>query len=312
MKDHVGNVRTVVNITPGQSAPQVVERNDYLPFGTRMNAGTAVLATNRFRLGGKESQTFGSLDLGKVDFGARMYDPFVAGWTTADPMAAKYGSMSPYSYCGGNPVGIFDNGGLDLVIAGKNGSSVTFKTDLIDKTFSVASLGIDWKGNYSLEGNDLLSAGLDLVGIVDPTGIADLANASLQFKNKDYVGGTLSVVGLVPLWGDLAKAGRVGKDFRSIGDAIGLNFKGTLHRPYIRKWVREFVERRTPRDKNGRFIDGQYDLGHTSGNEFWRWKAEAEAEGMPQKEFNDLMNDPSLYQIEDMHSNRSRKYEKKN
>ena len=78
VKDHVGNVRTVVNITPGLSAPQVVERNDYLPFGTRMNAGTAVLASNRFRLGGKESQTFGSLDLGKVDFGARMYDPFIA------------------------------------------------------------------------------------------------------------------------------------------------------------------------------------------------------------------------------------------
>ncbi len=28
------------------------------------------VTSNRFRLGGKESQTFGSLDLGKVDFGA--------------------------------------------------------------------------------------------------------------------------------------------------------------------------------------------------------------------------------------------------
>ena len=75
VRDHLGNVRTVVNITPDLSAPLVVERNDYLPFGTRISAGTAVLASNRFRLGGKESQTFGSLDLGKVDFGARMYDP---------------------------------------------------------------------------------------------------------------------------------------------------------------------------------------------------------------------------------------------
>ena len=149
-----------------------------------------------------------------------MYDPFVAGWTTADPLAAKYGSTSPYNYCGGNPVGIFDNGGLDLVIAGKNGSSVTFKTDLIDKTFSVASLGIDWKGNYSLEGDDLLSAGLDLVGIVDPTGIADLANASLQFRNRDYFGGTLSAVGVFPYLGDLAKVGRVGRNVRIVSDAI--------------------------------------------------------------------------------------------
>ena len=78
-----------------------------------MNAGTAVLASNRFRLGNKENQIFGSLDLGKVDFGARMYDPFVAGWTTADPLAAKYGSISPYSYCGGNLIRRFDNNDMD-------------------------------------------------------------------------------------------------------------------------------------------------------------------------------------------------------
>ena len=52
-------------------------------------------------------------------------------------------------------------------------------------------------------------------------------------------------------------------------------------------------------------------MGHTKGNEFWRWKVEAEAEGLSQKDFNDLMNDPKLYQIEDPHINRSRKYEKK-
>ena len=71
----------------------------------------SVLESNRYRLGGKEEQSFGSLDLGKVDFGARQYDPFIAGWTTIDPMAAKYGSMSPYSYCAGNPVNYFDNDG---------------------------------------------------------------------------------------------------------------------------------------------------------------------------------------------------------
>lgn len=71
------------------------------------------VTSNRFRLGGKESQTFGSLDLGKVDFGARMYDPFTARWTTADPLAAKYSSMSPYNYCGGNPASRFGLNGMD-------------------------------------------------------------------------------------------------------------------------------------------------------------------------------------------------------
>ena len=54
---------------------------------------------------GKESQAFG----------ARMYDPFTARWTTADPLAAKYDSMSPYNYCGGNPVFFEDPSGMSPV-----------------------------------------------------------------------------------------------------------------------------------------------------------------------------------------------------
>ena len=40
-------------------------------------------------------------------------------------------------------------------------------------------------------------------------------------------------------------------------------------------------------------------------------KAKAQKEGLTQKEFNDRMNDPNLYQIEDPHSNRSHKFEAK-
>ncbi|MBQ6302262.1 MAG: hypothetical protein IJK75_07740 [Bacteroidales bacterium] len=122
VKDHPGNVRSVVDISSSLASPQVVERNDYLPFGTRMSAGTATLATNRYRLGGKEEQTFGSLDLGKVDFGARQYDPFIARWTTIDPMAAKYVSMSPYSYCAGNPVNLIDLDGQSYSDFDENGN----------------------------------------------------------------------------------------------------------------------------------------------------------------------------------------------
>ena len=256
VNDHLGNVRTIVDISTGLSAPQVLERNDYLPFGTRLDAGTAVIAGNRFRLGGKESQTFGSIDLGKVDFGARMYDPFTARWMTSDPMATKYGSMSPYNYCGGNPIGIIDNGGLDLILAGKNNSSVTFKTNLIDKKFSVASLGIDWKGNYTLEGNDLLSAGLDLVGIADPTGVADLANASVQYKSGDYLGAGLSLIGIVPYAGDFAKAGKIGKDIRILNSAVDAlktseDAGSIVYRAFTKDNFRKNLVRKTGIDPKG-------------------------------------------------------------
>ena len=46
-----------------------------------------------------------------------------------------------------------------------------------------------------------------------------------------------------------------------------------------------------------------------TGNEFWREKAKAEAEGLTQKQFNDRMNNPDLYQLEDPISNRSHQYE---
>ena len=114
--DHIGNVRSVVDISSSLASPLVVERNDYLPYGTRVGVGNAVLESNRYRLGGKEEQVFGGLDLGKVDFGARMYDPFTARWTTQDPMAAKYAGMSPYGYCAGNPVNLVDPDGRVIVL----------------------------------------------------------------------------------------------------------------------------------------------------------------------------------------------------
>ncbi len=92
-----------------------------------------------------------------------------------------------------------------------------------------------------------------------------------------------------------------------------------LHRPYIRKSVRQAVEENARRNKKGQFLDantgepcvGKYDLGHKMGHEFWREKARAEAEGLTQAQFNDRMNDPALYQIELPANNRSHTYEAK-
>lgn len=103
------------------------------------------------------------------------------------------------------------------------------------------------------------------------------------------------------------------------GAKIVSKVASSLHRPYIRKSVREAVEKAAPRAPDGRPIDpntlkpidGKPDLGHKHGNEFKREKDAAEAEGLTQKEFNDKMNDPKKYQLEDPSSNRSRKYEKK-
>lgn len=90
-----------------------------------------------------------------------------------------------------------------------------------------------------------------------------------------------------------------------------------FHRPYIRQATREEVERRGKKNEKGQFLDahthlpieGKYDLGHKAGHEHWREVMKAEEEGLTQEEFNDRMNNPDLYQIEDPHENRSHAHE---
>ena len=105
--DHLGSVRV---ITDGGGS--VVERNDYYPLGMRASTGNSYpqLTTNLYKYNGKEVQTVGNL--GFTDYGARMYDNFTGRWFVPDPLAEKYVSMSPYMYCGGNPILMIDIYGL--------------------------------------------------------------------------------------------------------------------------------------------------------------------------------------------------------
>ena len=57
------------------------------------------------------------------------------------------------------------------------------------------------------------------------------------------------------------------------------------------------------------FYEGQYDLGHKPGHEHWREAEKAEKEGLTQEQFNERMNNPDYYQIEDPHENRSHAHE---
>ena len=60
-------------------------------------------------------QNISGMDLGLLDFGARYYDLFTTRWNAVDPLAYKYFSMSPYSYCGNDPVNMVDPLGMQPV-----------------------------------------------------------------------------------------------------------------------------------------------------------------------------------------------------
>ena len=107
LTDHLGSVRAIVNDTG-----EVIERNDYYPFGLRWNTGT--LSDNRYRYNGKEMQSF--VNVPYTDYGARMSDPrFHLGWNGRDPLSEKYYPMSPYAFCGNNPVKYIDTDGRKIV-----------------------------------------------------------------------------------------------------------------------------------------------------------------------------------------------------
>jgi hypothetical protein len=50
-------------------------------------------------------------------------------------------------------------------------------------------------------------------------------------------------------------------------------------------------------------------LGHKYGNEYWRLRDKALNDGLSQREFNDLLNNPDLYQLELPANNLSHRYE---
>lgn len=115
--DHLGNVRTVIDISTDLVSPSIVEQNNYLPFGSRLPlTDPAYDFGNRWRYAAKEEQRFGPADLGLLDFGARMYDPFTARWTSPDPMTAKYPGHSPFNYCEGSPINRIDPQGDTIVV----------------------------------------------------------------------------------------------------------------------------------------------------------------------------------------------------
>jgi RHS repeat-associated protein len=120
--DHLGSTRAIVN-----SAGNITAQYNYYPFGKQWKDANLMANTNRYIFSAKEKQTI--RDLGWIDFSARMYaNCEMPIFTTQDPLAEKYYSISPYAYCAGNPVKYVDPDGRELKIWYKdsNGKSQSF------------------------------------------------------------------------------------------------------------------------------------------------------------------------------------------
>lgn len=69
---------------------------------------------------------------------------------------------------------------------------------------------------------DVTQIGLDIVGIVDPTGIADISNAAISVARGNWLDAAISVAGVLPLVGDATKLGKLGGWAQTLSNAVDL------------------------------------------------------------------------------------------
>ena len=106
LTDHLESVRVVAT-----DQNNVLERNDYYPFGKRWDTASLPVSDNRDRFNGKEDQVFIGDDL--ADYGARCYNKLNGRWLAQDPKAENFINSSQYCFCGNNPISRIDINGED-------------------------------------------------------------------------------------------------------------------------------------------------------------------------------------------------------
>jgi len=85
---------------------EIVEINNYYPFGMLHNYTATTQNAYQYKYNGKELQ-----ETGMYDYGARFYMADIGRWGVVDPLAEKMTRHSPYNYAFDNPVRFIDPDG---------------------------------------------------------------------------------------------------------------------------------------------------------------------------------------------------------
>ena len=120
LTDHLGNVRVVAD---EQGADRQVTH--YYPFGSAFMDGKSP-GLQPYKYNGKEQDKMHGLNL--YDYHARHYDSAIDRFTTIDPLAEKYYSISPYVYVANNPMKYIDPDGKEVVALNKGARQAILNT----------------------------------------------------------------------------------------------------------------------------------------------------------------------------------------
>ena len=102
--DHLGSTKLVMDGYGG-----ICNEIDYMPFGETFHPITPRFEEHKFT--GKERDEETNYDY----FGARYYWSAAKHWLSVDPLSDKYPGISPYAYCGWNPINYIDPDGKEKI-----------------------------------------------------------------------------------------------------------------------------------------------------------------------------------------------------
>jgi RHS repeat-associated protein len=91
----------------------VVSSQDYYAFGLTFGSYQRENSLgNQYQFNGKEQQD--ELNLGWLDYGARMYQADIGRWGVIDPKSEKYLGITPYAYVANIPTKLTDPTGMEI------------------------------------------------------------------------------------------------------------------------------------------------------------------------------------------------------
>ena len=152
VKNHLGSIAAVVG-----DDGTAVQRVWYFASGLPVTENAATAAVNSRLHIGKEFTAFDGLWW--YDNEARQYDPLTMRFTTLDPLAADYPSLSPYAYCANNPVNYID----------PDGEAIETVWDIVNAAYDLgAALVNHYNGNHQAAVSNWIDFACDMGAVLVP------------------------------------------------------------------------------------------------------------------------------------------------
>jgi RHS repeat-associated protein len=210
-RDHLGSTRTVLS---QNSTPTVVETYDYMPFGEFMS-GRITTSGNGTRPKFTGHAFDDETDLHNMQWRRQIsrYGVF----RTPDPLADSYPGWNSYAYVMNDPMRYLDPTGLASCEAGFKGTCLPEVVVTADRYDGFLAYTYSFYANNYYDPHytptqrvtpDQFMTAMDVAGTVDPTGVLDLAAATIYAFQGDFVNASISAASILPA-GDLLKATRV-------------------------------------------------------------------------------------------------------